>query len=345
MSSIARILDANANRAREALRVMEDVARFALDDASLSGACKVLRHDLAGALDTLPPGWLDANRDTPGDVGTDLDTQAEMQRSGLLDMVTAAGRRLGESLRTIEETAKTIDATLARRVETLRYHGYTIEQRLLARLGSGRARPWRLCLVLTEAACRRPWQEVLAAALEGGADCVQVREKTMTDAGLRERLATVIEIARPAGASVIVNDRADLALAAGADGVHLGRDDLSIRDVRRLAGRALIIGATVHDLDEAQAAIEAGADYCGVGAMFASPVKPERRPAGPALLRAFIERHPAIPHLAIGGITPANVHTLVEAGCRGKAVCSAICAAEDPAAVTRDLLAAATAHV
>src|SRR4029434_8989606 len=113
MSSHARIIDAHANRAREALRVMEDAARFALGDAKLTEQLKSLRHDLRAALDLLPPGILEANRDTPGDVGTTLSTSAEMNRQTLLEVVVAAGKRLSESLRSIEEVGKTINATLA----------------------------------------------------------------------------------------------------------------------------------------------------------------------------------------------------------------------------------------
>src|SRR4029453_2076643 len=117
MSAIARILDANANRAREALRVMEDAARFALNDEALSAELKSLRHDLRAVIDSLPAGWLEANRDTPGDVGTAISNQSEMSRADLRDIVVAAGKRLTEALRAIEEAGKTIDADLACGVE------------------------------------------------------------------------------------------------------------------------------------------------------------------------------------------------------------------------------------
>ncbi|MDY7108172.1 MAG: thiamine phosphate synthase [Planctomycetota bacterium] len=333
----ARIIDANANRAREALRVMEDAARFLLDDAALSGDLKSLRHDLRGALERLPPGWIEANRDTPGDVGTAITAGRERSRTDFVEVVIAAGKRLSEALRVIEEAGKTIDPDFARGVEALRYRAYDVEQRLQLRLGSGRARQWRVCVLLTESICTRSWEDVLRAIIDGGADCIQVREKDMDGGTLARRVRRVIELARPAGASVIVNDRADVALAAGADGVHVGEHDLSIRDVRRIAGRTMLIGASTHDLDEAKAAIEAGADYSGVGAMFTSALKPAREPSGPEYLRRFIEHYPNTPHLAIGGVGPENIDRLVDAGCRGVAVSSAVCAADDPARVVRTL--------
>jgi thiamine-phosphate pyrophosphorylase len=335
--SLPRIIDSNANRAREALRVMEDAARFAVDDAALTGSLKSIRHDLRVALDQLPPGWLEAHRNVAGDVGTRITTAAEGVRTGHADVVAAAGKRLGEALRSIEEAAKVVDDRLAPRVEALRYRAYEAEAALNARLASGRARQWPVCVLLTESLCARPWPEVVEASIDGGATCIQVREKELDGANLAARVRAVLAIARPAGVTVIVNDRVDVALAAGADGVHLGVDDLPIADVRRVAGRALLVGASTHDLDEAATAVAAGADYCGVGAMFRSPAKPHLVPSGPAYLHAFVERFPDMPHLAIGGIGSDNVSTIADAGGRGVAVSSAVCGAADPAAIVRAL--------
>ncbi len=168
MPAEARILDANANRAREALRVMEDVARFALDDPRLTAELKSLRHDLRAALATLPEGWLEANRDTAGDVGTTISGSGETERTGLADVATAAGKRLGEALRVIEETAKTVSPPMAQQVEAIRYRVYAVESRLLGRLGTGLGRQWRVCVVLTESLCSRPWEDVVRAAIDTG---------------------------------------------------------------------------------------------------------------------------------------------------------------------------------
>ena len=337
MSAEARILDANANRAREALRVMEDVARFALDDPRLTAELKTLRHDLRAALAALPEGWLEANRDTAGDVGTTISGSGETERAGLADVATAAGKRLGEALRVIEETAKTVSPPMAQQVEAIRYRVYAVESGLLGRLGTGLARQWRVCVVLTESLCSRPWEDVVRAAIDGGADCIQIREKNMGGADLATRTEQVVAMARPAGVSVIVNDRPDIALARGADGVHLGPDDVTVADTRRLAGRGLIVGVSTRHIDEASAAVNAGADYCGVGTMYATGTKPGVEPTGPGYLQAFVERFPEMPHLAIGGITPDNIARLVAAGARGVAVSSAVCSAAHPDRVVASL--------
>ena len=200
---------------------------------------------------------------------------------------------------------------------------------------AGHARQWRLCLLLTRALCRHRWETVLEQAIAGGVDAVQVREKSMEGGALVAHARAVREICAPRGVAVIVNDRLDVALAAGADGVHLGTDDLPLRDARRIAGRLFLIGASTHSLDEARAALAAGADHCGVGAMYESGLKPGLAPSGEAYLRAFVREFPHVPHLAIGGIAPGRVAALARAGCRGVAVSSAICGADDPAAVAR----------
>jgi thiamine-phosphate pyrophosphorylase len=196
-----------------------------------------------------------------------------------------------------------------------------------------------VCVLLTEASCVRPWADTLRAVIAGGADCIQVREKSLADRHLLARIRAAIEVARPAGAAVVVNDRVDLALAAGADGVHVGQGDLPPDDVRRLSGDRLVVGASTHSLDEARAAVAAGAHVCGVGAMFASPTKPDVAPSGPAYLRAYLAAFPHVPHLAIGGITAARLPELRAAGCRGVAVSSVVCEADDPAAVVHALRA------
>ncbi|TVQ50797.1 MAG: thiamine phosphate synthase, partial [Phycisphaerales bacterium] len=182
-----RMIDANANRAREALRVMEDIARFALNDESISRELKQLRHDLRDALRMLPDGVLHANRDTPHDVGTSITTDAEMMRAGMGDLAAAAGKRLTEALRVIEETSKLLPTVPADRIEQLRYAAYELDQRLLAALATGRARQWAICVLLTESLCRRPWREVVQACVEAGADCLQIREKDMDGQELLNR--------------------------------------------------------------------------------------------------------------------------------------------------------------
>lgn len=333
------MIDANLNRAREALRTLEDVARFGWNDAAIAREAKEVRHALQSAVAALPADRLAAARDVAGDIGVSLETPTEYARAGLSSVAVAAGKRLTEALRAVEEAVKTVDASVARAVEAVRYRAYALDARAISRAALGDLRQWRLCVLVTRAICRLPWDEVVSRAVDGGADAIQVREKDMPARELVAHARAVRTICAPRGVAVIVNDRLDVALAAEADGVHLGADDLPVREARRIAGAALRIGASTHSLAEARAAIEAGADHCGVGAMYESGLKPGLAPSGQAYLRAFMAEFPQVPHLAIGGIAPGRVTALAHAGCRGVAVSSAICGAEDPAAVARAIVA------
>jgi thiamine-phosphate pyrophosphorylase len=196
-------------------------------------------------------------------------------------------------------------------------------------------------VLITESLCRRPWLEVARAAIEGGADCVQLREKEMEDREVLARAKSLVELARSplahalGSCSVIINDRPDIALAAGADGVHLGQGDMPVRAVREIAGAGLIVGVSTSRVEEARAAVRDGADYLGLGPMFATTTKHKPELRGPGYVREVMADPmlAGVPHLAIGGITPGNVVELAAAGCRGVAVSSAVCGAEDPRAV------------
>lgn len=186
---------------------------------------------------------------------------------------------------------------------------------------------------------------VVQAALAGGADVVQLRNKTMP-AGDRYRLALRIgDLTARFGALFIVNDHADLALAAGADGVHLGQDDLEPAVVRALpGGDTLLIGRSTHDLAQAQQAQQDAVDYIGVGPVFATPSKPGRPAVGLELVRQ-VSQQVRLPFCAIGGIDLTNVAEVVRAGAPAVAVVRAVSDAQDPEAAAQALKRAATERV
>ena len=347
MNPLLRIIDANANRAREALRVMEDVARFGLNAPELMGRLKQLRHGLQLAMELLPcdRAMLLSARDSEQDVGTTVKTEQEAIRADLPAVVAAAASRLTEALRSIEEASKALPAPLAAAaIEKLRYRAYEADRLLTQCLGCWSTRAqWKLCVLISESLCAgRHWVDVANAAICDGADCIQLREKTLDSAELLRRAKTLVALARPHPVQVIINDRADIALLSGAHGVNLGQTDLSVADVRALAGARLLVGVSTENLDQARAAVSQGADYCGVGPMFPTTTKDKPRLAGPEYLKAYLadERIVSIPHLAIGGITPDNVGVLAAAGARGVAVSSCVCGAKDPAAVCRSIIQA-----
>jgi thiamine-phosphate pyrophosphorylase len=316
---------------------MEDYARFVLDDAGLSEQAKRIRHDLVAAVAEAGLANVIRSRDITDDVGRDVQTRQEYSRTTTAEVVIAAGKRLSEALRVIEEYGKTVSETFGRSVEQLRYRGYDLEQRLRgcleARERFGRV---RLYVLLTASLCRGDWFQTARDAIAGGADCLQLREKSLSDAELVDRARRLSDLCHEHGVVFIVNDRADIALASNADGLHLGQDDLPVRNARAVLGPTPLIGISTHTLEQARAAVAASPDYVAVGPMFASSTKPQEHIPGPALLRQ-VRGLTALPVVAIGGITPENVPNVLAAGGRCVCVCAAVIGQDDVTGAARQL--------
>ena len=198
----------------------------------------------------------------------------------------------------------------------------------------------RLYVVLDRtAAGGRSLEDILVAALEGGAEMIQLREKTSPSGTLLPLAQRLLARCRAAGVPFLVNDRVDLAVVVDADGVHVGQDDLPPAAARALLRPGKILGISTHNEEQAAAAQAAGADYVAVGSMFATATKPEFQLVGPALVRR-VRPLVRVPLIGIGGITPDNVGEVITAGCDGVAVISAVCAAPDPAAAARRFIGA-----
>jgi thiamine-phosphate pyrophosphorylase len=321
-----RVLDANINRAAEGMRVLEDIARFVLENQTVCAAIKQCRHELRAQTPTL------LHRDTAGDVGTTVSVEQEKNRNSIRSVAVAAGNRCGEALRVVEEFLKLHNAKNT--VEAIRYKMYDLSAEILSLLGGTTAQQWRLCFVMTKDECVLAWQDTLRQSLTAGCDCVQVREKKLSTRELVQHVFEVKKIADKYDAQVIVNDRVDVMLTTQVSGVHLGDKDMRIQDARNLCGPEYIIGATVHAPEKVKTTIMSGADYVGVGAMFQSSTKPSTKVALLGLLKNALPYY----HLAIGGITPKNVQTLYETGCKGVAVSSSIAQSTTPGKVVEQLL-------
>jgi thiamine-phosphate pyrophosphorylase len=194
-----------------------------------------------------------------------------------------------------------------------------------------RLRDARLYLV-----CDDRSDEFLAAVLAAGVDVVQLR---MKHAGDPEIVAAGRRFARAAGehgALFILNDRPDLVAATGADGVHVGQDDLGVDDARAVVGPDRLVGLSTHSPEQVDAAGRAAVDYIGVGPVHATPTKPGRAAVGLGLVR-YAAEHASVPFFAIGGISPANVSAVHGAGAERVAVVRALTDARDPAAAARTL--------
>lgn len=334
-----RILDASANRAREGLRVVEDYVRFVLDDAGLSRRLKEVRHRLAEAVRGFDLDRLIGSRDTVGDVGTHIMAADERVRENPRAVLTANFKRTAEALRSLEEYAKLIDVWLAGRFEVLRYDVYTLEKLTLTAVAAHRILgEARLMVLVGGLPTLGDLTWVVGEALAGGADVIQLREKGLSDRALLTHAREVRILTAQARARFILNDRPDLARLAGADGVHLGQEDVSLRDARRIVGPHALIGLSTHDRAQLGEAILAGAGYLGVGPVFSSSTKDFSAFAGLAHVRYAAETT-TLPWFAIGGINEENLERVLEAGATRIAVSAAVVRAERPRQAAAELRA------
>jgi len=197
----------------------------------------------------------------------------------------------------------------------------------------------RLYLITDARPALRPFEAFLEAAIAGGVDMVQLRDRELDDAGLLSMAIRGSEVCSRLGVPFIVNDRVDIAVLAGADGVHLGQDDIPPSLARRLVGPTAIVGLSTHSPEQIGAAEREPVDYIGVGPVHATPTKPGRAAVGTALVR-YAAAHCTRPFFAIGGLEPSNVAEVVAAGGRGVSVLRWVSQARDPRAAALEMIAA-----
>ena len=335
-----RLIDANLNRMAEGLRVMEDIARFHLDDAEICGQLKTLRHELLESSDSIA---LLSARKAGEDVGASRKSPGEVTREGLPQIIIANARRAQESLRVLEEFAKLPDSPLKLepfKIERARFSVYELEQKLLFKLlrKEKASRLKGLYLVLdTKALGERDAMETASRAIHGGAKVIQLRDKHHTKSELLQMARRLRGLCDEKEVLFIVNDYLDIAQACGADGVHLGQEDLPVIEARSLLSPDKIIGCSTASLTEAARAGLEGADYIAVGSIYPTSSKENIRLTGLETLRQIREKT-SLPLIAIGGINENNAAEVMEAGADGIAVISAVLGAEDVESAAQNLV-------
>jgi thiamine-phosphate pyrophosphorylase len=320
--TIQRILDANLDRSREGLRIIEEWCRFGLDDSDLAQECKNLRQELA----VWHTPELRAARNTPGDVGTSLTHEGEEQRQSIEQLLVANFSRVQEALRVLEEYSKLVTGNMSSSCKQFRYRVYTLESQLVSYRSRQILASARLYLVTM------PVPDLLGSvekALQGGLTLVQYRDKTSDDAVRLEQAQQLRQLCHNYGALFIINDRVDLALAVGADGVHLGQNDISIALARQILGSQKIVGRSTTNATEMAQALAEGADYIGVGPVYETPTKAGKSAAGLEYVR-YAAEHATVPWFAIGGIDQNNILDVIQSGGRSIAVVRAIMMADQP---------------
>jgi thiamine-phosphate pyrophosphorylase len=333
-AGVWRLLDASANRAAEALRVVEDVVRFVLNDAQLTQLAKDLRHDLATLLAHNGLASRVFVRDVAGDVGVDIVAAAALPRGSVDGVLAANAARAAQALRSLQECVPLVALATGAEFENLRYRLYAMER---AARGVWRAQEYfheiRLCVLVDGQATLAAFDHLIESLLAANVRMIQIRDKHLSVPAIVQRTQHALAIAQrhdpSGGVIVVVNNYADVAAATGAAGVHVGSDDLPAQLVRRVIGPRCLLGRTVHSMAEAQTAVRDGADYLGVGPCFPSPTKSFATFATPELLKA-ISRENGLPQFAIGGITLDHLDALAECGYSRVAVASAVTRAANP---------------
>jgi thiamine-phosphate pyrophosphorylase len=320
--AVWRILDANFDRAREGLRIIEEWCRFALNHQAMANECKQMRQEL-GMWHTPE---IRAARDTARDVGTALSHPREEQRTGIEQLLQANLCRVQEALRVIEEYGKLYSPTISSGSKQMRYRVYALESNLLAYRRRQLLANARLYLVTSAAPDLLLRVE---AALQGGLTLVQYRDKQSNDTDRLAIAKQMCQLCHHYGALFILNDRVDLALAVDADGVHLGQQDISIALARQILGAQKIVGRSTTNPEEMERAIKEGADYIGVGPVYETPTKAGKAAAGLEYVQHAV-KHATVPWFAIGGIDNTNLDDVLKAGAPGIAMVRAIMNAENP---------------
>jgi thiamine-phosphate pyrophosphorylase len=336
-----RMIDANLNRSSEGLRVLEDVARFLVNDAELCRQLRTLRHDLARETKALRVGLL-SQRDAEYDVGhlqrvspreKELNIETTSMR-GLLGLVTANAKRVEESLRVIEELAKLPEMNSklnSASFEQTRFALYTVERDLISRI-SRRDKVERISGVYVildrQFLAGRDELDLAKQIIEGGARVIQLRDKQSKKGELLLVAQKIRELCSQADVLFMINDYLDLAMAVNADGLHVGQEDLPLSLIRRELPIDKIVGCSVKTLSQAKKSQTEGADYIAVGSLFPTTTKREATVVGVDMLKE-LKRTVSTAVVAIGGINQSNVDEVVAAGADAVAVISAVLSKKD----------------
>ena len=352
-NSVFRILDAAINRASEGLRVVEDYLRKVIADAHLSSQLKNLRHDLIEATASIDSEKRIAARDSEQDVGRQIQTPAEYKRgpieSSNSTLVQANLARAQQAFRSIEEFSKTVDVDVAKKIEQIRYRTYTLEKSILTTVLSLRNLADSKLYVLVDSRISEEdlggdaiqdystLDQLIHQLVDANASIIQLRDKRLSAKQLVAAGKVIAKITRGTETRFVMNDRADVALAAGADGVHVGQDDLSVAAARKIMGAARLVGVSTHSIQQARQAVLDGANYIGVGPVFPSKTKSFKAHVGVELVEQ-VSAEIQLPAFAIGGINLERVDDIVGAGMKRVAVGNAVISAVDPGAAAREMI-------
>ena len=331
--SVAQLIDANLDRAREGLRVMEDWCRFGLKRSDFSIQIKDWRQKLGFHHHDI----YRKARLTSNDPAIGISHPLQKVRSTPETVFIANSSRVQEALRVIEEFTRITDPKLCEIANKIRYETYEIETKVLnASEGINKRQILKDCSLYLITTNRRNLEEIVLDALKAGVKIVQYREKLLHDFEKIAQAKCLASLCKKYNSLFIVNDRIDIALAVDADGVHLGQEDVPTQIARELLGDEKIIGRSTHCLKEIKNAEEEGSDYIGIGPIFPSETKKQLDPIGIDYLRKGLSKT-LLPAFAIGGINSSNINKLNQINNLRIAVSDAIISSNNPFSTTEEL--------
>ncbi len=332
--NVAQLIDANLDRAREGLRVIEDWCRLTLRQKDLVVTLKGWRQQLG----SLHHEIYKQARCIENDEGLGITHPAQSARNCPEDVIAANSARAQEALRVIEEFSRQCDPELSETAGTIRYGLYELETTVLnASLRFKRRKKLlstKLCL-LTDP--KTNIYKTIEIALKKGVSMIQYRNKDGSDMERFSEAKKISNLCKSYESLFIVNDRIDLALAVDADGVHLGQGDLPTEIARQLIGSQKLIGRSTHCLKQLEQAESEGCDYLGVGPVHLSKNKPQEQPRGLSYV-SEVSKATKLPWFAIGGINTSNLNEVLSAGAERVAVLSAIMNSSNPDSAIHELL-------
>ncbi len=323
---IAQIIDANLDRAREGLRVLEDWARFALGRKDLVKSFKNFRQILGKHHLKV----YKESRNFINDNCAGLSHPEQDKRTYASSIISSNAARVQEALRVIEEFSRNHNQNLSNISSEIRYEIYNLEIELLEAQSN-----YSLQKILNEndlyfiTLDNENLFEKIKNILEGGVKIIQLRFKKGKDSDNLEFAIKVRELCDAFGALFLINDRVDIALACKADGVHLGQDDMDIKSARNILGFSKIIGISASNKLDIKKAIQEGCDYLGIGPVFATSTKKGKVPLGINTLKT-LTKDISIPWFAIGGIKQENISLLKENNIRKVAIISDLINSKNP---------------
>ena len=303
---IAQLIDANLDRAREGLRVMEDWCRFGLKRKDFCIKIKDWRQQLG----IFHHEIYRKARLTSVDPAMGISHPSQKKRTTPQEVFIANASRVQEALRVIEEFTRITDPKLSELASRIRYGTYEIEVKIIkAKEGIDKREILKDCRIYLITSNKQNLNDIVLHALKAGVKIIQYREKLLNDNEKINQAKELAFLCKKYNSLFIVNDRIDIALAVDADGIHLGQEDMPTKIARKIIGSDKIIGRSTHCLEDIKNSHHEGCDYIGIGPIFSSKTKSGLNPIGIDYLKELLYQN-KLPAFAIGGINNSNIDQL-----------------------------------